>query len=214
MENVERVAGCSAVKPIVYGNTAERLPHKTAQEHTHKWKLFVRPYCEEDISKYVKKVQFRLHDSYTNAVRTVETPPFEVEETGWGEFEANIKIYFVDPNEKPVNATYYLRLFVPLVTMSDGKQIVLYEHYDEIPTKMMMKALEEASKDKPMKSLTDFQQQKSVLVEKLTNAVKEITSEITELKENLRQNCLQDNKTMDGSRATSVDGSVDSSMDH
>ena len=28
--------------------------------------------------------------------------PFEVEESGWGEFETQITIYFADPNEKPV----------------------------------------------------------------------------------------------------------------
>ncbi|KAF1592925.1 UNVERIFIED_CONTAM: hypothetical protein FQV16_0017124, partial [Eudyptes robustus] len=69
---------------------------------------------------------FRLHDSYTNPIRTIEAPPFEVEETGWGEFEAGIKLFFVDPNEKPVNAVYYLRLFSPMVNIPDGKQVVLY----------------------------------------------------------------------------------------
>lgn len=29
-------------------------------------------------------------------------PPYEVTETGWGEFEVVIKIYFNDPNERPV----------------------------------------------------------------------------------------------------------------
>jgi hypothetical protein len=28
--------------------------------------------------------------------------PFEVEESGWGEFETQITIFFADPNEKPV----------------------------------------------------------------------------------------------------------------
>lgn len=28
--------------------------------------------------------------------------PYEVSETGWGEFEIVIKIYFQDPNERPV----------------------------------------------------------------------------------------------------------------
>lgn len=28
--------------------------------------------------------------------------PYEVTETGWGEFEIVIKIYFHDPNERPV----------------------------------------------------------------------------------------------------------------
>lgn len=41
-----------------------------------------------------------------NAVVTffpvVVKPPFEVTETGWGEFEVIVKIYFVDPTERPV----------------------------------------------------------------------------------------------------------------
>ena len=28
--------------------------------------------------------------------------PFEVEESGWGEFETQVTIFFADPNEKPV----------------------------------------------------------------------------------------------------------------
>jgi YEATS domain-containing protein 4 len=32
----------------------------------------------------------------------VTQAPFEVEESGWGEFEIQITIYFADPNEKPV----------------------------------------------------------------------------------------------------------------
>ena len=56
------------------------------------------------MSVYVKKVQFKLHDSYPNATRVVSKPPYEVTETGWGEFEVVIKIYFEDPNERPVSA--------------------------------------------------------------------------------------------------------------
>ena len=33
----------------------------------------------------------------------VHQAPFEVEESGWGEFETQITIFFADPNEKPVN---------------------------------------------------------------------------------------------------------------
>ena len=32
----------------------------------------------------------------------VSQAPFEVEESGWGEFETQITIFFADPNEKPV----------------------------------------------------------------------------------------------------------------
>jgi hypothetical protein len=33
----------------------------------------------------------------------ITKPPYEVTETGWGEFEVVIKIYFHDPNERPVS---------------------------------------------------------------------------------------------------------------
>jgi YEATS domain-containing protein 4 len=60
------------VKPIVYGNSSEKLPHALPNGHTHRWRMFVRPYFEEDMSKYVRKVQFRLHESYSNPLRSKE----------------------------------------------------------------------------------------------------------------------------------------------
>lgn len=35
-------------------------------------------------------------------MRTVLEPPFEITETGWGEFELTIRIYFQDSSERPV----------------------------------------------------------------------------------------------------------------
>jgi len=49
---------------------------------------------------------FKLHESYSDALRTVTKPPYEVTETGWGEFEIIIKIYFVDASERPVSSCY------------------------------------------------------------------------------------------------------------
>lgn len=34
----------------------------------------------------------------------VTKPPYEITETGWGEFEIIVKIFFIDPNERPVSA--------------------------------------------------------------------------------------------------------------
>lgn len=46
---------------------------------------------------------FQLHNSFENPTRVVEEPPFELTETGWGEFEIGITIYpHVDAAEKPV----------------------------------------------------------------------------------------------------------------
>lgn len=76
--------------------------------HTHQWTVYVKPYHNEDMSGYVKKVHFKLHESYNNPNRIVMKPPYELTETGWGEFDIVIKIYFHDPNERPVSATILL----------------------------------------------------------------------------------------------------------
>ena len=55
------------------------------------------------MSAYVKKVQFKLHETFNNPNRVITKPPYELTETGWGEFEIVIKIYFNDPNERPVS---------------------------------------------------------------------------------------------------------------
>lgn len=92
------------MKPIVYGSVAKYIknrPHKDGR--THEWSVYVRPYTNEDISIWVKKVHFKLHDSYDIPTRVIENPPFEISETGWGEFELVIKIFFQDINEKPVS---------------------------------------------------------------------------------------------------------------
>ena len=41
----------------------------------------------------------------------IDRPPFSVTETGWGEFEIQVKIFFVpEANEKPVTAFHHLKL--------------------------------------------------------------------------------------------------------
>ena len=102
-------------RPIIYGNTAKKMgsvkPPNAPAEHTHLWSIFVRGPQNEDISYFIKKVVFKLHDTYPNPVRSIEAPPFELTETGWGEFDINIKIYFVEEaNEKILNFYHRLRL--------------------------------------------------------------------------------------------------------
>lgn len=41
----------------------------------------------------------------------IEKPPFEVTETGWGEFDIAIKIFFIpEASEKPISFTHHLKL--------------------------------------------------------------------------------------------------------
>lgn len=51
----------------------------------------------------IKKVVFQLHPSFNNPTRSVEAAPFELTETGWGEFEIGMTVYFhPDASEKPL----------------------------------------------------------------------------------------------------------------
>ncbi|KAJ3158867.1 NuA4 histone H4 acetyltransferase complex and the SWR1 complex subunit [Geranomyces michiganensis] len=91
-----RLKGVSHSRPIVYGTHASLLKptdKRADPSHTHKWTVFVRPvHQNEDLSLYIKRVQFKLHESFDPALRTCDAPPYEVHETGWGEFDIPIKI--------------------------------------------------------------------------------------------------------------------------
>lgn len=102
------------------------------------------------MSTYVKKVHFKLHESYANPNRILLKPPYEVTETGWGEFEVVIKLYFHDPTERPVTLYHILKLFQsPIVdgeiSTQDTKKVLVSESYEEIvfqePTQMMQYCL-------------------------------------------------------------------------
>ena len=113
-------------KPLLYGTISTPTQ---GTEHTHKWTAYVRGWNNEDISYYVKKVSFKLHESFTDPLRTVTEWPFEISETGWGEFEIQIKIYLLDSRILTVN--HFLRLhFEPSLKMVQDS--VLSEKYDEV----------------------------------------------------------------------------------
>ncbi|KAF8423589.1 yeats family-domain-containing protein, partial [Tirmania nivea] len=101
---------------VVYGSIAtpfkpDNRPSTLPPDHTHKWTVMVKGPRDSDITHFVKKVQFKLHETYVNPVRTIESPPFQVTETGWGEFEIHIKIYFVnEAAEKPCSIFHFLTL--------------------------------------------------------------------------------------------------------
>ena len=63
----------------------------------------------------------------------IDSPPFEVTESGWGEFEINVQIYIHDCNEKPIEVSHILKLYPD----GDQQQLnaskpVVSERYDEI----------------------------------------------------------------------------------
>lgn len=97
-----RLPNTTACLPFVYGSVAFYLAKKADDCSTHKWSLYLRGPNDEDISLCVAKVIFELHPSFSQPIRELVSPPFEVTEQGWGEFEAQIRIVWKDPDEKPI----------------------------------------------------------------------------------------------------------------
>lgn len=113
----KRLKSLKLSRHFLIGNTAYQLPHPNfpnpPEGHSKGWKVYVRPLPNgPDISTWLKKVQFKLHHTYTDASRTIEAPgPFEIQETGYGEFGVEIRLYFPpESGEKAQYREHYLVL--------------------------------------------------------------------------------------------------------
>ena len=122
-------------KPFVYGTAAFWLGKQPASDtatHSHRWTVFVRGLDNDDLSYLIANVTFTLHSSFTNPVRTITQPPYEVTETGWGEFAIAIAIHFHHPSLAPVQLSHLLKLFPPPTIQPTTKKPVMAEVYDEL----------------------------------------------------------------------------------
>ncbi|KAG5922319.1 NuA4 histone H4 acetyltransferase complex and the SWR1 complex subunit [Claviceps capensis] len=130
----KRVKLTQVRRPFIVGTTATPFsesnpkPPGTPDNHTHSWEVFVKGLEDTDITYWVRRVQFKLHESIPNYVRMIEGEPgkpFTVRETGWGEFDITIKLYYVnDSGEKPQTIYHYLRLH-PFGRTEEEKQLMI-----------------------------------------------------------------------------------------
>jgi len=86
-------------------------------------------------------VVFQLHPSFAQPTRELNEPPFEVTETGWGEFEASIRIIWNDvAGERSTILTHGIRLYpnkAPSTSADTSAYMntqvpVVAEKYDEV----------------------------------------------------------------------------------
>jgi YEATS domain-containing protein 4 len=198
LSNLRRLKDVTVTKPFVYGTAAWWQGKNAEQEHSHRWTVFVRGLENEDLSYYIKKVTFQLHTSFRDSLRTVETPPFEVTETGWGEFSIGVKIYFHDTREPPVAITHQLRLFPENAASQSMKKPVMAECYDEFvfvsPTESFHQMLQagpsvkfENSELTPFFTTKTFVEQERKHIAQLTTAHGKVVKRIEELRKRLYQ---------------------------
>ncbi|CAG9937726.1 unnamed protein product [Clonostachys rosea f. rosea IK726] len=133
----KRVKLTQVRRPFIVGSTAlpfsetNPRPAGVPDNHTHSWQVFVKGVEDTDITYWLRRVQFKLHESIPNYVRMVDGEPgkpFIVNETGWGEFDIAIKLYYVnDSGEKPQTLYHYLRLH-PYGRTEEEKQAMIMEN--------------------------------------------------------------------------------------
>ncbi|ODV58396.1 YEATS domain-containing protein YAF9 [Ascoidea rubescens DSM 1968] len=213
----KRIKNISISRPILYGNTAipftsldTKKPPNVPENHTHQWTVFVSDPTKNlnPLSNLIKKVQFKLHETIPNSLRTIESPPFQITETGWGEFEIIIKIFFIqDSNEKYLTLYHHLILHPydnsnlnslinnkSFINKSNPSEIVSV-NYDEIifnePNESFFKILVNQPGSILHKNKSDYKYLYSEELEneeifRLQNATKTVQDQILKIKEKIK----------------------------
>ncbi len=145
MEQLQSPGGADStpatvVRGIVCGTMAfairdnKKVPDES--EASHKWSCYVRGPDDYDISTFIKQVVFSLHPSFNNSVRPFKSPPYEIHEEGWGEFDIGIKLHFwPDSQLRPVEFVHQLKLYpndTAAATQTVSKKPVVNEIYHEL----------------------------------------------------------------------------------
>eukprot|EP00804_Cyclotella_cryptica_P014072 CCRYP_019141-RA/>CCRYP_019141-RA protein AED:0.29 eAED:0.29 QI:257/1/1/1/0.5/0.33/3/1494/289 len=142
-DETNRLENTTTCLPLAYGSIAFNLGPQADEYHTHKWTLYLRsPDKSFDLSVAISKVVFQLHPSFAQATREVTEPPFEVTESGWGEFEASLRIIWREvAEERSTVLTHVIKLYPtrPTVPTADPlphnintTEPVVSEKYDEV----------------------------------------------------------------------------------
>ena len=123
----------TVTKPIIIGSysflKASENGSSSGSAQAFRWTILLRSgeSEDEDISEYIRRVEFNLHSTFAQPRRVVETPPFQVEEQGWGEFEIVVRIFFHDTNERPLELKHWLKL------RHEDDEVVQGQDYTKIP---------------------------------------------------------------------------------
>ena len=135
-----RLNGVTVSKPIIIGTYAfAKSVEQSGTPSSFRWTIMIRSgeSDSEDLSDYIRRVEFNLHSTFAQPRRIVEAPPFMVEEQGWGEFEIHARIYFQDTNERPLDVRHWLKLRPDEgdeagAKVDYTKQPLVHEQFEEI----------------------------------------------------------------------------------
>lgn len=130
----KRIKDVEVCVPIVCGTIAFYLGRKASDSQSHKWTVYIRGASNEDLGVVIKRVVFKLHPSFNSPTRVLESPPFELSECGWGEFEIAITLFFhSDICDRQLDLFHQLKLYPEEESGPQStKKPVVVESYNEI----------------------------------------------------------------------------------
>lgn len=116
------------------------LKHKpTPDGFTHDWELYVKGCDGKDISYFIEKVVFNLHESFPKPKRVIKEPPYVLKESGYAGFLLPIDIYLKNRDE-PKKATFNYDLMLQANTSyrrAQKEKIIIGNPTDEFRRKLL-----------------------------------------------------------------------------
>ena len=99
---------------FIVGNQAEEVKDpeylaKTKHQRIWSWTMFIK--CQDDklTDLYIKRVTFKLHETYRDPIIHVGHKPFQVTRRAWGFFSVNAQIEFrPQVKRQPISIDYML----------------------------------------------------------------------------------------------------------
>eukprot|EP00919_Chromeraceae_sp_WS-2016_P081321 GHVR01192093.1.p1 GENE.GHVR01192093.1~~GHVR01192093.1.p1 ORF type:complete len:255 (+),score=128.22 GHVR01192093.1:224-988(+) len=98
------------INNINNNNNNNNINNNIDDDSTHAWICLVRSPNGQHLSSVISKVVFRLHPTLPNPVRHINTPPFQTNANGWGEFQIAVELHFWDKNLEKVELLHELLL--------------------------------------------------------------------------------------------------------
>ena len=81
---------------------------------------------------YISKVEFIIDESFPQPLIELYKPPFEIHQSGWGQFKIGLRIHFHEPHiNKPLELGKDLVLF-EYDMPQNTKRPIIREDYNEI----------------------------------------------------------------------------------
>ncbi|KAK8049314.1 YEATS family protein [Apiospora phragmitis] len=112
----KRMKGVQIFRPFIYGTTAKPFndtdnprPAGVPLDHTHSWQVFVKGVEDTDVFYWLRRVQFKLHESIPNPMRSIDAETIQKENAGKPPPSSSAPSP-LQSGEKPQTLYHHLRL--------------------------------------------------------------------------------------------------------